>query len=170
MEKRLHWQVPVLGEPPDAFFRYMGKVGPRMVLNDAGYFCTNTIHRVFFSKGVSTAVQRAICLSLHSSYSQLYAEFEGRQYGSGVLKFEPSETKRLLFAINEPLVGALAVLWTKINKGGGPPSWEQVVPEIDSAIVAHCPKLAKALPIKRVRDLLIKVRHRRNSFYLAKGT
>ena len=169
MEKRSHWQVPVLGEPPDAFFRYMGKIGPRMVLNDAGYFCTNTIHRVFFSKGVSKAVQRAICLSLHSSYSQLYAEFEGRQYGSGVLKFEPSETKRLLFAINEPLVEALAVLWKKIKKDKGPASWEQVVPEIDSAIVTHCPKLAKSLPIKRVRELLIKVRHRRNSFYLAKG-
>ena len=169
MEKRSHWQVPVLGEPPDAFFRYMGKIGPRIVLNDAGYFCTNTIHRVFFRKGVSKAMKQAICLSLHSSYSQLYAEFEGRQYGSGVLKFEPSESKRLLFALNEPLIMALSVLWTKIIKNGEPTSWEEIVPEIDSAIITHCPKLAKSLPIKRVRDLLIKVRQRRHSVYLAKG-
>jgi adenine-specific DNA-methyltransferase len=169
MEKRSNWQVPVLGEPPDAFFRYMGKIGPRIVLNETGHFCTNTIHRVFFNKGISKTVKRAICLSLHSSYSQLYAEFEGRQYGSGVLKFEPSETKRLLFALNEPLVETLSVLWTKFTKGGGPESWEGIVPHIDSAIAAHCPKLAKSLPIKKVRTLLIKVRQRRNSFYLVTG-
>jgi len=170
MENRPHWQVPILGEAPDAFFRYMGKIGPRIVLNDSGYFCTNTIHRVFFRQGVSKTVKQAICLSLHSSYSQLYAEFEGRQYGSGVLKFEPSETKRLLFAINEPLVEDLSILWKKITKNEGPASWEDIVPEIDSAIIDHCPKMAKSLPIKRVRELLIKVRQRRNSFYLAKGT
>jgi len=170
MEKRSNWQVPVLGDPPDAFFRYMGKVGPRIVLNEAGHYCTNTIHRVFFNNGISKAVKRAICLSLHSSYSQLYAEFEGRQYGSGVLKFEPSETKRLLFALNEPLVDALSVLWLTFTKGRALVSWEEMVPAIDSAIVAYCPKLAKSLPIKKVRTLLIKVRQRRNSFYLASGT
>lgn len=170
MAKRSYWQVPVLEDVPDAFLRYMGKNAPRVVLNHAGYYCTNTIHRVFFNRGLSKAAQRAICLSLHSSYSQLSAEFEGRQYGSGVLKLEPSESKRLVFAFNKPLAEALSSVWPKLSKDAANCGWESVVPKIDEIIVTHCPSLAKSLPLERVRSLLTKVRQRRNSIHLGTGT
>lgn len=166
MGKRAHWQVPQLGKVPDAFFRYMGKHGPRLVLNEAGFYCTNTIHRVFFKPEISKAKQRAICLSLHSSYSQLSAEFEGRQYGSGVLKLEPSEARRLVFAFNEPLIQALSSAWIKLTKDAAVLGWENVFPQIDRIIAAHCPILAKSLPIEKVNSLLTKVRQRRNSIHL----
>jgi hypothetical protein len=167
MAKRSHWQVPLLGQTPDAFFRYMGKNGPRMVLNRAGWRCTNTVHAVYFKKGTPAAAKRAICLSLHSSYSQLYAEFEGRQYGSGVLKFEPGESKRLLLAHNPQLVKALSTLWTELSLRRRDMDWENVVPHIDEAIVKHCPKLAKKLPLAQVQKLLATVRRRRSSIYVA---
>jgi hypothetical protein len=169
MDKRAHWQVPELGVVPDAFFQYMGKHGPKIVLNQAKHCCTNTIHRIFFTKRLSKAKRRAVCLSLHSSYSQLSAEFEGRQYGSGVLKLEPSEVRRLVFAFNEPLVQALSKAWTKLTKEAIAQGWESVVPQIDDMVVAHCPSLAQSLPLEKVRSLLVKVRQRRNSIHLETG-
>ena len=169
MGKRAHWQVPDLGGAPDAFFQYMGKGGPRLVLNEAGYFCTNTIHRIFFTPGLSKADRRAICLSLHSCYSQLSAEFEGRQYGSGVLKLEPSEARRLRLAYNEPLARALSKAWSDLSKRAAVSGWKDVIPQIDKIVAAHCPVLAKSLPVEQVNLLLIKVRQRRNSAHLGIG-
>lgn len=170
MDKRQDWQVPQLGSVPDAFFQYMGKYGPRMVLNDASHYCTNTIHRIFFKKRLSLAKRRAICLSLHSSYSQLSAEFEGRQYGSGVLKLEPSEVGRLLFAYNDALVKALSKAWPKLTKDAAENGWEKTVSKIDAIVESNCLGLAKVLPAEKVRSLLTTVRQRRNSCYLASGT
>lgn len=170
MAKRRNWQVPQLGAVPDAFFQYMGKHGPRMVLNEAGHYCTNTIHRIYFAKHLSRAKRRAICLSLHSSYSQLSAEFEGRQYGSGVLKLEPSEVRRLHFAFNESLVKALSDAWPKLTKVAAERGWEEAVPTIDAIVASRCSNLAKTLPVKEVRSLLLKVRKRRTSNYLETGS
>ena len=166
MAKRSHWQVPLLGEVPDAFFRCMGKVGPRVVLNEAKSYCTNTIHCLFFKRTVSTRKRRAICLSLHSSYSQLYAEFEGRQYGSGVLKFEPSEAKRLVLALNEPLIEALSSAWPNLARVASRSGWQTAVGLIDNIVASHCPQLAKSLSVDAVHTLLTQVRDRRNSIYL----
>lgn len=170
MGKRMDWQVPQLGTAPEAFFQYMGKQGPRIVLNEAGHYCTNTIHRIFFIKRLSKAKRRAICLSLHSSYSQLSAEFEGRQYGSGVLKLEPSEVRRLLFAFNNSLVKAMSKAWLKLTNEAATDGWENVVPKIDALVTANCPELAETLSVEEVRSLLLKVRQRRNSRYLLSGT
>jgi hypothetical protein len=170
MDKRQDWQVPQLGSVPDAFFQYMGKYGPRMVLNDGTHYCTNTIHRIFFKKRLSQSKRRAICLSLHSSYSQLSAEFEGRQYGSGVLKLEPSEVGRLLFAYNDSLVKALSNAWLQLTKEATENGWEKVVPKIDVIVESNCLGLAKVLPVEKVRALLSTVRQRRNSNYLGTGT
>jgi hypothetical protein len=161
MAKREHWQTPELGQVPDAFFRYMGKQGPRIVLNQSGFYCTNTIHRVFFTKRLSKCEQVALCLSLHSSYSQLSAEIEGRQYGSGVLKLEPSEAKRVLFAFTEPLINALWQAWPALKRQAATQGWELIVSHIDDLVAASCPLLSKALPIQDVRALLVKVQQRR---------
>jgi adenine-specific DNA-methyltransferase len=163
MDKRAEWHVPQVGNVPDAFFQYMGRHGPRIVLNIAGHYCTNTIHRVFFLEGLSRAQRRAICVSLHSSYSQLSAEFEGRQYGSGVLKMEPSEVKRLAFAYSESFVEAVSAVWAKLSQNALKKGWENLVTTIDDMIVVHFPDLAKALPLVEVRATLAKVRARRKS-------
>lgn len=93
--KRKLWFAPVMAKKQHAFFRYMGAVGPRIAFSRFNSTCTNIIHRIYFPKAISSLKRKAVVLSLHSSFSQLSAEFEGRAYGSGVLKLEPSETKRI---------------------------------------------------------------------------
>lgn len=94
-EKRGIWHRPNDGKTPGAFFPYMNHDGPRLLLNKARVTSTNTIHRVFFKKGVSMYHKKLAAISILSTYSQLSAEIEGRSYGSGVLKHEPSEAKNI---------------------------------------------------------------------------
>ncbi len=74
----------------------MNHYGPKMVLNEANVTCTNTIYRAYFlDKNLSIFDKKLIAISLLTSFSQLSAEFTGRRYGSGVLKHEPSEMKKV---------------------------------------------------------------------------
>ena len=93
--KRRLWFAPVMGKKPHAILRYMGATGPRIAFFRFHATCTNIIHRIYFKKELTPLMRKALVLSLHSSFSQLSAEFEGRAYGSGVLKLEPSEARRL---------------------------------------------------------------------------
>lgn len=81
---------------PDAFLSYMNWTFPRLVVNEAALPCTNTIHTVCWKRKVSRSEAKRIALALMTSLSQLSAELEGRSYGGGVLKLEPSEASRLV--------------------------------------------------------------------------
>jgi len=166
MQKRPYWQCPTLGQVPHAFLRYMGKSAPRLVLNTAQTYCTNTIHGVFFNDGITETTQRAICLALHSSYCRLSAEFEGRQYGSGVLKLEPSEAARLSVPASASVLSALARKWNQLSKRAKRDGWESIVGEIDETILSNSSRLAKKLPLLRVRAILQRVRQRRTGIIL----
>lgn len=161
MEKRPYWQAPLLGQTADAFLRYMGKTGPRLVLNKAGFLCTNTIHCVYFAPSVTPIQRKAICLAAHSTYTQLSAEIEGRQYGSGVLKLEPSEARNLRVPANEGVLNALGKSWKTIEAAAQRNGWEVVVDQIDQAVIEHCPTLISLLPLDHAKDLLRKLKTRR---------
>lgn len=94
-QKREIWHQPNDGKIPDAFFPYMHHLGPRLVINNAGVTSTNTVHRVFFKPECNNTKAKASAISLLSTYGQLSAEIEGRIYGSGALRHEPSEAKRI---------------------------------------------------------------------------
>lgn len=93
--KRTKWYFPDDGRYPDAFLTYMIHKIPRMVINLSKINCTNSIHRIFFHKGITIHARKALAISMLSSFSQLSAELEGRSYGSGVLKLEPSAAKKI---------------------------------------------------------------------------
>ncbi len=101
--KRAIWHQPDDGKIPDAFFPYMQNNGPRIILNRLGTTSTNTIHRVFFKTRTRKYIQKLIAISLLTTFSQLSAEIEGRSYGSGVLKHEPSEAKKIKIYIPDNL-------------------------------------------------------------------
>ncbi|WP_312930811.1 Eco57I restriction-modification methylase domain-containing protein [Agrobacterium cavarae] len=92
--KRKVWSRPDDGRPPFAFLPVMHHSGPRLVRNDAGINCTNTIHRAYLKPGASIDAELAI-ISLLTSFSQISAEIVGRRYGSGVLKHEPREADKI---------------------------------------------------------------------------
>jgi adenine-specific DNA-methyltransferase len=105
-EKRLYWYRPNDGRIPDAFFPYMQDAGPWLIQNTAGLLSTNTIHRVFFNDAISDSMRKLASISMLTTFSQLSAEIEGRIYGSGVLKHEPSEAERIALLLPPDLDAA----------------------------------------------------------------
>jgi len=153
--KRNPWYLPQLGENPDAFFRYMGAFGPRLALVRCEATCTNTVHRIYFKNDVSVVQQKTIALSLHSSFSQLSAEFEGRAYGSGVLKLEPSEAKRVrLLLPNKFEVQTLYKCFSAAEKKFTKGKIQEAAAEIDDWLYTSIPPLNKILPLPNLRRWL----------------
>jgi adenine-specific DNA-methyltransferase len=92
---------------PDAFFPYMQNIGTWIVINKAGINSTNSIHRLYRQGGVDDVQIKLAAISILSTFSQLSSELEGRTYGAGVLKHEPSEAVKIrLFmpSVDETLV------------------------------------------------------------------
>lgn len=89
---RQPWFSIEIVEPPDAFLTYMNGDSPAIVINEAGVSCTNTIHALYRRGKASIA---SIAAGFLTTVAQLGAELEGRSYGGGVLKLEPSEAARI---------------------------------------------------------------------------
>jgi methylase of polypeptide subunit release factors len=141
MHKRTCWFRPFLGKKPDAFFRCMGDSGPRVVLNNSNAYCTNSIYSVNFNPSVSDGDRKVLCLLLHSSYCQLSAEIEGRQYGSGVLKLEPSEAKRIKIPFCNEVLDPVLKIWDQFIAGRTTVDIRLVVQAVDLAIEQAIPEL-----------------------------
>lgn len=94
-KKRLLWHQPNDGNTPHAFLSYMHEHGPRLALNTAGTTSTNTVHRAYFQGDAPLVERQSVAIALASVFAQLSAEIEGRAYGSGVLKHEPSGAKKI---------------------------------------------------------------------------
>ncbi len=96
------WYRVRIGTVPHAFLTYMSGMAPRLVLNTAQIPSTNAIHGLTWLETVSERESRSIAVGFLSTLTQLSAELEGRSYGGGVLKLEPSEAGSLLI----PLLGS----------------------------------------------------------------
>jgi adenine-specific DNA-methyltransferase len=95
MNKRHPWWQVEIGPDCDGVFTYMNDRGPRLAVTATGIVCTNTLHRVVFSRTVSEVDKLAASLTFASTFGQLAAELIGRVYGGGVLKFELVEARRM---------------------------------------------------------------------------
>jgi tRNA1(Val) A37 N6-methylase TrmN6 len=153
--KREPWYRVEMGQSAHAFLRYMGALSPRMALSRGYATCTNTIHRVYFKKGISKLQRQAIAISLHSSFTQLSAEFEGRAYGLGVLKLEPSEASRLRFLLPGDLTTSeVKERFAEVEqalRGGNRLSATAIA---DDWLYRCIPQLSEKLPLKSVRKTL----------------
>ena len=72
----------------DALFLRRNNMYPKFVLNEAGAYTTDTMHRVFIHEGVN---RKAFVASYYNSLSFAFAEILGRNFGGGVLELMPSE-------------------------------------------------------------------------------
>lgn len=86
---------------PDAFFPYMQNKGTWIVINKARINATNSIHRLYRRGNINEQEIRLSAISIISTFSQLSAEIEGRTYGAGVLKHEPSEAAKIKILMPE---------------------------------------------------------------------
>ena len=78
---------------------------PRVVVNEAGVFTTDTIYRGRMLTGAMTAA--GVAANFHNSLTLLSAELDGRSFGGGVLELVPSEIGRLLTHADEPAAALL---------------------------------------------------------------
>jgi len=86
---------------PDALFPYMQNKGTWIVINKARINATNSIHRLYRRSEVTEKELKLAAISILTTFSQLSAEIEGRTYGAGVLKHEPSEAAKIKLLMPE---------------------------------------------------------------------
>lgn len=89
---RKRWYIAPSLSVPDAFMLRQVHGFPKLVLNETGVTCTDTIHRVDFLNGYRGETVVAAFLN---SLTFAHSEIKGRSYGGGVLTFEPSEAEEL---------------------------------------------------------------------------
>jgi len=92
------YHLPSIWQPAAFMLRQVHSY-PKLILNQAGATCTDTIHRVRLCNGVAAATVTAAFLN---SLTFAFAEVMGRSYGGGVLELEPNEAEQLPI----PLTGA----------------------------------------------------------------
>lgn len=85
---RDYWYVIPSIKLSDALFLRRNNQYPKFVLNEAGAYTTDTMHRVFIHQGVNS---KAFVASYYNSLSFVFAEIQGRNFGGGCLELMPSE-------------------------------------------------------------------------------
>ena len=83
--------VPTSWKGEAFFYRQAGSF-PRIVVNEADAFNTDTLHKVRFKNGVN---HRLVAGCFNNSLTFAMGELLGRSYGGGVLTFEPSEARNM---------------------------------------------------------------------------
>lgn len=89
---RKRWFIVPSLAVPDAFMLRQVHGFPKLVLNESGATCTDTIHRVNF---LGAYPREAVVAAFLNSLTFAHSEIKGRSYGGGVLTFEPSEAEDL---------------------------------------------------------------------------
>jgi adenine-specific DNA methylase len=89
--RRPWFNVPSVSATPVAMLKRCHHY-PRLVLNSARAFTTDTAYRIRPLKGSAAG----LVVSFVNSLTALSSELEGRHYGGGVLELVPSEIERLL--------------------------------------------------------------------------
>lgn len=89
--RRNWWEVPSTWAP-DGFMLRQISTHPRLIVNQAGATCTDTVHRVRVAPGVDMA---RLAVGAFNSVTFALSEVLGRSYGGGILELEPSECGHL---------------------------------------------------------------------------
>jgi adenine-specific DNA-methyltransferase len=77
----------------DALFIRRNNLYPRLIINQAEAYTTDTMHRVFVHQGTNI---KALTASYYNSLSLAFTEVSGRSHGGGVLELMPNEAERVL--------------------------------------------------------------------------
>lgn len=77
----------------DALFIRRNNLYPRLIINEAGAYTTDTMHRVFVEQGTDI---NALTASYYNSLSLAFTEVSGRSHGGGVLELMPNEAEKVL--------------------------------------------------------------------------
>ncbi len=157
---RSPWHTVPICPPPDAFLQYMSAGRPKLVLNYSNVSCTNAIHVINWKRQFSKRMQCSIAISFLSTLTQLSAELEGRSYGGGVLKLEPSEASRLILALPENGFKNASKICRKIDTFLRSGKWSNVSELVDDIVLKEYLCITKS-DIHCLRAQLVYLGHRR---------
>lgn len=90
---RNDWFVVPSLKISEALFIRRNNLYPRLIINQAGAYTTDTMHRVFLKSNVKL---EAFIASYYNSLSLAFTEVCGRSHGGGVLELMPNEAERVL--------------------------------------------------------------------------
>lgn len=90
---RDEWQIVPSTKVSDALFIRRNNLYPRLIVNQAKAFTTDTMHRVWMKSGCDV---RSFVASYYNSISLAFAEVSGRSHGGGVLELMPNEAESIL--------------------------------------------------------------------------
>ena len=95
---RENWYVVPSLKISDALFIRRNNIYPRLIINEANAYTTDTMHRVFLFK---TTNLNSFTSSYYNSLSLAFTEVCGRSHGGGVLELMPNEAERVLLPYHE---------------------------------------------------------------------
>lgn len=87
---RDEWQIIPSAWIPDALFIRRNNLFPKLIINEAKAYTTDTMHRVSVKDGVDI---KAFVASYYNSISLAFSEICGRSHGGGVLELMPNEVE-----------------------------------------------------------------------------
>ncbi len=85
------YKIPSIWKPEGLFLRRINTF-PKIVLNSASVYTTDTMHRFKMLKSYNI---NSLAVSFMNVISFIYAELEGRSYGGGVLELPPNEAEAI---------------------------------------------------------------------------
>lgn len=152
------WSVPIPGTDgrPDLFLTYCAAEHPRLVVNEARLLHTNAVHGVRLKKGGVAA--SSLAAGFFNSLTMLSVELEGRSYGGGVLKLEPSEAESIVLPPLASIAGKLNAVDAHLRDG----SLADVLDIVDQVVLGRGLGLAKE-EIASLRIGAEKLRSRRRA-------
>lgn len=98
----------------DALFLRRNHMFPRLVLNSAQAYTTDTMHRVFFKPATN---HKTFVASYYNSFSFAHAEIVGRNFGGGVLELMPSEVESIFLPYDEDNAAIFDEIDAMLRKG-----------------------------------------------------
>ncbi len=100
---RDEWQIIPSAWISDALFIRRNNLFPKLIINEAYAYTTDTMHRVSVKEGVDI---KAFVASYYNSISLAFSEICGRSHGGGVLELMPNEVEDipLPYSINNAIL------------------------------------------------------------------
>lgn len=95
---RENWYVVPSIKLSDALFVRRNHMYPKLVINEAKAYTTDTMHRVFVNKDVNID---SFIASYYNSLTFAFTEVSGRSHGGGVLELMPNEVESVVLPYNK---------------------------------------------------------------------
>ncbi len=104
---RDEWQIVPSLRVSDALFIRRNNLYPKLIINKAQAYTTDTMHRVTVKPKVKI---RALTASYYNSLSLAFTEICGRSHGGGVLELMPNEVEEILLPYDEKNESLLPII------------------------------------------------------------